>query len=574
MAASWPAAETRAVVGGGAAGGHRRAAAARGRRRPAGRHRRGAGARSSGPGWPTPPRPAPPAQQLRRPDERGRGRPAAPGALVPRAGDGRRRGHLPVPGDLRPLPRRTCSAPSPVPAGSQARPGSRTRSSTLTDTGSGYLATHRLRRRARRADVVVLALGNPPPRRPRGLAVDDDRLRRGPLGPGPARPGRPRGPGAAGRHRPDHRRRRRADRRRPPAASGSPRRRGTGCCRCGTLPEPPGPAPAFDGDVRSLRAALARGRGGAPPTAPTGAAWSSRSRRSPTTCGARCPSRTRSSSPGTSAATGRSPGTGWRRAMAEIVDDLLATGRLTVLADLDRSTPASYDLVVNCTGPAPVSSPGWNPLVDNLAVNGMLWPGPFGLGRGRRRRRRAAGRRRDRARAGCTPSARPVAGSSGRSRPCPTSAVRPLAPRPAPRHARPRSPSSSSAEPPRVSRVPGATATTRRTSRWWRSSPSACCSSSRCSPATGCCGRRPHPREAADLRVRRRPGRRGLGPDPGPLLRLRLPLRRSSPSTRSSCSRGRRSSPRPASARRRWWRCSSSSASSRSACSTPGARAS
>jgi uncharacterized NAD(P)/FAD-binding protein YdhS len=66
-------------------------------------------------------------------------------------------------------------------------------------------------------------------------------------------------------------------------------------------------------------------------------------------------------------------------AMAEIVDDLLATRRLAVLptAQVD---PASYDLVVNCTGPAPVGSTGWNTLVDNLAVKGMLWPGPFGLG--------------------------------------------------------------------------------------------------------------------------------------------------------------------------------------------------
>ncbi len=36
--------------------------------------------------------------------------------------------------------------------------------------------------------------------------------------------------------------------------------------------------------------------------------------------------------------------------------------------------------MVNCTGPAPVSSPGWNPLVDRLAVAGMLRPGPLGLG--------------------------------------------------------------------------------------------------------------------------------------------------------------------------------------------------
>jgi uncharacterized NAD(P)/FAD-binding protein YdhS len=57
----------------------------------------------------------------------------------------------------------------------------------------------------------------------------------------------------------------------------------------------------------------------------------------------------------------------------------LADGRLTLAfpGDVD---PASYDVVVNCTGPAPVPTPGWNPLVDDLAVKGMLWPGPYGLG--------------------------------------------------------------------------------------------------------------------------------------------------------------------------------------------------
>ena len=65
--------------------------------------------------------------------------------------------------------------------------------------------------------------------------------------------------------------------------------------------------------------------------------------------------------------------------MADVVDDLLAAGRLTLAlaSDVDAAT---YDVVVNCTGPAPVTTPGWNPLVDSLAVKGMLWPGPFGLG--------------------------------------------------------------------------------------------------------------------------------------------------------------------------------------------------
>jgi uncharacterized NAD(P)/FAD-binding protein YdhS len=66
-------------------------------------------------------------------------------------------------------------------------------------------------------------------------------------------------------------------------------------------------------------------------------------------------------------------------AMAEVIDDLTATGRLTV-ARADDVDLASYDVVVPCTGPRPVCAPGWSRLVDNLAVNGMLWPGPLGLG--------------------------------------------------------------------------------------------------------------------------------------------------------------------------------------------------
>jgi uncharacterized NAD(P)/FAD-binding protein YdhS len=66
-------------------------------------------------------------------------------------------------------------------------------------------------------------------------------------------------------------------------------------------------------------------------------------------------------------------------AMAEVVDELLASGRLVVTTSASVD-PASYDLVVNCTGPAPVSTAGWNPLVDSLAAKGLLCPGPLGLG--------------------------------------------------------------------------------------------------------------------------------------------------------------------------------------------------
>jgi len=65
--------------------------------------------------------------------------------------------------------------------------------------------------------------------------------------------------------------------------------------------------------------------------------------------------------------------------MGRRIDALLDTGRLRV-----RSTagvdPARYDLVVNCTGPGPVPTGGWNPLVDELMSRGLARRGPLGLG--------------------------------------------------------------------------------------------------------------------------------------------------------------------------------------------------
>lgn len=66
-------------------------------------------------------------------------------------------------------------------------------------------------------------------------------------------------------------------------------------------------------------------------------------------------------------------------AMADIVEGLLLDGRLRVAKPTDVEV-ADFDLVVNCTGPAPAATPGWNPLVDGLAARGMLRPGPHGLG--------------------------------------------------------------------------------------------------------------------------------------------------------------------------------------------------
>ena len=63
---------------------------------------------------------------------------------------------------------------TPVPSGSSLE---RLRDEVVdvADTGTSYLATL-ASGEVLRADVVVLALGNPPPRRPRGLAVEASRF--------------------------------------------------------------------------------------------------------------------------------------------------------------------------------------------------------------------------------------------------------------------------------------------------------------------------------------------------------------------------------------------------------------
>ena len=250
----------------------------------------------------------------------------------------------------------------------------------VTDAGEAYLATT-ASGAVLTADVVVLALGNPPPRRPRGLRVDDDRLALDPWDPALL------------------------DRVGPEArvllvgtglttvdvcaqiAAARPRARITATSRHGLLPlrhrsDAPGPDPAFegavDGDVRSLRGLLAEVRR----CRAEGSDWRSLVE----SVKAVGNDVWRSLSFDEKEQFTRHVSRYWEiarhrmaPAMAEIVDDLLATGRLT-LVPTSEVDPAAYDLVVNCTGPAPVSSTGWNPLVDSLAVKGMLWPGPFGLG--------------------------------------------------------------------------------------------------------------------------------------------------------------------------------------------------
>ena len=65
--------------------------------------------------------------------------------------------------------------------------------------------------------------------------------------------------------------------------------------------------------------------------------------------------------------------------MAAYIDGLLASGVLE-LAPAGTVDPTTYDLVVNCSGPAPVQTPGWNPLVDRLLARGVITPHRLGLG--------------------------------------------------------------------------------------------------------------------------------------------------------------------------------------------------
>lgn len=66
-------------------------------------------------------------------------------------------------------------------------------------------------------------------------------------------------------------------------------------------------------------------------------------------------------------------------AVAGIIEGLLLDGRLRVKTP-DAVDATSFDLVVNCTGPAPACTPGWSPLVDALAARGLLRANAAGLG--------------------------------------------------------------------------------------------------------------------------------------------------------------------------------------------------
>jgi uncharacterized NAD(P)/FAD-binding protein YdhS len=65
--------------------------------------------------------------------------------------------------------------------------------------------------------------------------------------------------------------------------------------------------------------------------------------------------------------------------LADLVDSLQHSGRLRVLS-ASAVDAAAYPAVVNCTGPAPVPTRGWNRLVDALLDRGTLRPHRLGLG--------------------------------------------------------------------------------------------------------------------------------------------------------------------------------------------------
>lgn len=263
----------------------------------------------------------------------------------------------------------------PVPPGSRV---TRLRGEVvdLADVGGSYLA-RTASGAVLTADVVVLALGNPPPRRPPGIVVDDGRFAPDPWDPALLD--------------------RVGDEDRvllvgtglttvdvaAQLAAARPRVRMTAVSRHGLLPlrhvdQPPGPAASFDGEVRTLGAVLAEVRR----CVDAGTDWRCVVESLKTVANDVWGSLSFDDKEQFIRHVGRHWEIARHRmapAMAEIVDDLLRDGRLTLARSRDVD-PASYDLVVNCTGPAPVSTPGWNPLVDSLAVKGMLWPGPFGLG--------------------------------------------------------------------------------------------------------------------------------------------------------------------------------------------------
>jgi uncharacterized NAD(P)/FAD-binding protein YdhS len=65
--------------------------------------------------------------------------------------------------------------------------------------------------------------------------------------------------------------------------------------------------------------------------------------------------------------------------MADVIDELRADGMLRITTP-DRVDVSGFSRVVNCSGPAPVCTPGWSAVVDRLAARRLLRPNALGLG--------------------------------------------------------------------------------------------------------------------------------------------------------------------------------------------------
>jgi uncharacterized NAD(P)/FAD-binding protein YdhS len=65
--------------------------------------------------------------------------------------------------------------------------------------------------------------------------------------------------------------------------------------------------------------------------------------------------------------------------MADLTSDLIESGTLQI-ARVGEVDVSGFSRVVNCSGPAPVCTPGWNAVIDRLAARGLLRANELGLG--------------------------------------------------------------------------------------------------------------------------------------------------------------------------------------------------
>lgn len=65
--------------------------------------------------------------------------------------------------------------------------------------------------------------------------------------------------------------------------------------------------------------------------------------------------------------------------MADVIHDLVVDGTLRITTP-DQVDVSGFSRVINCSGPAPVCTPGWNAVVDRLRARGLLRPNDLGLG--------------------------------------------------------------------------------------------------------------------------------------------------------------------------------------------------